>query len=119
MEARLCWGQSMRTEQNSEAERYKKPTLIAEVRLYGESEGRNAKIIRQGDLNECYAELDGEFHRQTAWLQLGLEEFKPGETRTVGFHFLSENKAVSVFKRNGKFFIGSATPIGEAKIVCW
>ena len=109
----------MRVVENSSRPKYQKPTLIAEVRLYGETTGRNAKVIRQGDLNVCYAEVDGEFHRQTAWLQLGLEEFKPGETRTVGFHFVSENNAVSVFKRNGKFFIGSATPIGEAKIVCW
>ena len=109
----------MRVVENCSRPKYLKPTLIAEVRLYGETTGRNTKVIRQGDLNVCYAEVDGEFHRQTAWLQLGLEEFKPGETRTVGFHFVSENKAVSVFKRNGRFFIGSATPIGEAQIVCW
>ena len=105
--------------EDNSRKQYQKPTLIAEVRLYNEAIGRNAKTIHQGDLNECYVEVDGKFHRQTAWLQLGLEEFKPGEIRTVGFHFVSENKAVSVFKRNGKFFIGSATPIGEAKVVCW
>ncbi|MHA7900491.1 MAG: hypothetical protein ACX94B_11545 [Henriciella sp.] len=98
---------------------FQRPALVAKVRLYDRKEARGARIIRQGDLNEFCVDLDGASYRETGWLQLGSEEFKPGETRTVGIYFLAENKAVAMLKRNGKFYIGAAAPVGEAEIVCW
>ena len=50
-------------------------------------------------------------------MQLGTSEFIPGETRTLGFCFLSGEKAATEMRKVGTFYLWEMGFIGEAKVV--
>lgn len=51
------------------------------------------------------------------WPLLGDSTLAPGETRQLGFVFLSGDEAVAQFRNSGVFYLWEGGFIGEAKIV--
>ncbi len=51
------------------------------------------------------------------WPLLGETTIAPGETRRVGYYFLSGQEAVDYLKASGKFYVWEGRIIGEAAIV--
>jgi len=48
---------------------------------------------------------------------LGVASVSPGETQRAGIAFLSGEKAASIFRLAGTFYLWDGRIIGEAKIV--
>jgi hypothetical protein len=51
------------------------------------------------------------------WPQLDEKPMHPGETRTVGFVFLSGREAAEALAESGKFYLWENRTIGEAEII--
>ncbi|MEC7291390.1 MAG: hypothetical protein VXW22_15005, partial [Pseudomonadota bacterium] len=88
----------------------KTPDLVAEVTLYPSSESGRSSVLKPGYGCPCFVQKNTEQPGWDAWMQLGKSEFTPGETRTVGFCFLSGEKAAKEMRKAlGAFaFLGLA-----------
>jgi len=95
----------------------KTPDLVAEVKLYPSSESRRRSALKPGYGCPCFIQKNTEQPGWDAWMQLGKSEFAPGETRTVGFCFLSGEKAAREMRKSGTFYLWEMGFIGEARIV--
>jgi hypothetical protein len=51
------------------------------------------------------------------WPLLGDATLAPGESRRLGFVFLSGEESASIFRQAGKFFLWEGGFIGEAVVV--
>lgn len=95
----------------------KTPDLVAEVTLYPSSESGRSSALKPGHGCPCFGQKNTEQPGWDAWMQLGELELAPGETRTVGFCFLSGEKAAKEMRKAGTFYLWEMGFIGEARIV--
>ena len=93
------------------------PDLVAEVKLYPSSESGRVSALKPGYGCPCFGQKNTEQPGWDAWMQLGESEFAPGETRRVGFCFLSGEKAAEELRKAGRFYLWELGFIGEARIV--
>jgi hypothetical protein len=93
------------------------PQLFAELTLYPTSEGGRGTTAFPGWGCPCCI-LKGEpILGYDGWPLLGDAPLEPGETRRLGFVFLSGEEAASIFKAAGKFFLWEGRIVGEAIVV--
>lgn len=95
----------------------KTPDLVAEVKLYPTSESGRRSALKPGYGCPCFSQKNLGQAGWDAWMQLGTSEFIPGETRTLGFCFLSGEKAATEMRKVGTFYLWEMGFIGEAKVV--
>ena len=98
-------------------QRIAEPELTADVTLVRTEDGG-----RQGPVMPGYGCLvtisqNEPFEGWDALLLLRDEPLQPGETRRLGFVFLSGQKAVEALRTAGRFFLWEGTFIGEAVVV--
>ena len=104
----------MGIEELAEAVNKRKPELVADLRLYTTEEGG-----RQGPVPPgwgCPTMTSPEGPGWDAWPQLGDEWLQLGETRRVGFVFLSPEGAETM-RTAGKFYLWEGGIKGEAIVV--
>lgn len=91
------------------------PELIADLRLYSSKEGGKTQPLVLG--YGCPCSVDE--NTREAWDGYPLVDspMMPGETRRVGFIFLSGNEAVEALSTNEYFYLLEGKLIGEARIV--
>ena len=93
------------------------PELTADVIIYRTEDGG-----RQGPINPGYGcpvmvSASEPFVAWDALLLLRDNPLQPGETRRLGFVFLSGQEAVAALKSAGRFFLWDGRFIGEAVVV--
>jgi hypothetical protein len=94
----------------------RKPDLVADLWLYPTDQGGRKSAIRLGWGCPCSVQRD----MKEAWDGFPLledREMNPGESRRVGFAFLSGQVAASALRRARKFYLWEGRFIGEATIV--
>lgn len=97
-------------------QRTAEPQLTAEVTLYATSEGGRKDALRPGLLLPC---MISKGEPLEAWDGLPLLRdvpLYPGETRHLGFVFLSGKKAADALRAAGKFYLWDGRLIGEAVV---
>jgi hypothetical protein len=100
----------------ADALREKSPQLVADVLLYS-TEAGGKKLTAQpgwGCPCSCSKSTDATFYDARPLLD---EPFRPGESRRLGFVFLSGEEAAAAFRRAGKFYLWEGRFIGEATVV--
>lgn len=97
----------------------KKPELIVDLTLYPSERGGPSFPKMLGWSSPCtiqHERGDG-WVGYDGWPLLGDEPISPGETRRVGYVFLSGQEVVNYQKAADRFYIWEGRIIGEAKIV--
>ena len=93
------------------------PELIADVTLYpAEVDGRKSPVF-PGWGCPCSLTKDTPLVGYDGWPLLGDAPMAPGESRRVGFVFLSGEEAATLFRKAGRFFLWEGRFIGEAFVV--
>lgn len=93
------------------------PDLVAKVTLYPISESSRKTALKPGYGCPCFVEKHTEKSGWDAWMQLGELDFPLGETRTVGFCFLSGEIAATEMIKAGTFYLWEMGFIGEARVI--
>jgi hypothetical protein len=93
------------------------PQLTAEVTLYSTGAGGRKTAVQPGWGCPCYISKESNAAGYDAWPLLGDSPLAPGESRQLGFIFLSGEKAAAVFRKAGVFFLWELGFIGEAKVI--
>jgi hypothetical protein len=93
------------------------PQLIADVTLYPSTSGRRKSAAQPGWGCPCCVSKDSPMVGYDGWPLLGDLALAPGETRQLGFVFLSGDEAVAQFRKSGVFYPWEGGFIGEAKVV--
>ena len=103
-----------RAEQVGEME----PLLIADVYLYPTARSGRKTAVLPGWGCPCMPSKDEEpLIGCDGWPQLGDTPMAPGDTRRLGFVFLSGDDAVAVLRQAGAFYLWEGQFIGEARVV--
>lgn len=92
------------------------PHLIADVTLYPTGQG-GRRGPTQSDWFSCLCKVRRE--DANAWdcrILMQGNPLSPGETRRAGVIFLSGERAASIFRIAGKFFLWELRIIGEANV---
>jgi|SRR5579872_3508842 len=92
------------------------PQLVADLTLYTTEEGGKKPAARPGFGCACVVSKAPPLVGYDGWPML-TEPLKPGESRRVGFVFLSGEEAAAVFRRAGVFYLWEGRFIGEAVVV--
>jgi hypothetical protein len=92
------------------------PQLIADLTLYPTGEGGKKRVAQPGFGCPCTASKAQPVVTYDGWPML-TEPLSPGESRRVGFVFLSGEEAAAVFRKAGIFYLWEGRFIGEAVIV--
>jgi hypothetical protein len=100
----------------AEALKHKPPHLVARLRLYPTTEGGRSQPVLPGWGCPC-AKAKNIKQMWDACPLLGDQPMPPGETRTVGFFFLSGEEAVRDLAPGGTFYLWEGRIIAEAEIV--
>lgn len=90
------------------------PQLVAEVRMYGTAAGGRTDPAYPGWSCPCIVSQMKPLVGYDALPLIGDEPLLPGETRQLGFVFLSHEEAVSVMQKAGRFFLWEGRFVGEA-----
>jgi hypothetical protein len=94
------------------------PQLIADVTLYRTAEGgRRSSALPGWGCPCCLSKETPIVAAYDAWPLLGDMAIHPGESRRVGFVFLSGEETANLFRSSGKFFLWEGGFIGEAIVV--
>ena len=95
------------------------PELLVDLRLYPTEQGGRTKPVGLGWGCPCTPQqTEGAgWVGYDGWPLLGDETMVPGETRRVGFVFLSGQQAVAALTAAGKFYLLEGRVIGEAIII--
>lgn len=93
------------------------PELIADVTLYATENGGRREPMLPGFGCPCVIDRNGPIEGWDALLLLGDQLMNPGETRRLGFVFLSGQKAVAPLRAAGRFYLWDGRFIGEAIVV--
>ena len=91
------------------------PHLIADVTLYATNAGGREEPVYLGWGCPCLPSRaapgwDG-------WPLIGEDPLVPGETRRVGFHFMSGDEAANVMRKAGRFYLWEGRLVGEAEVI--
>jgi hypothetical protein len=92
------------------------PQLIADVTLYPSATGGRKAHIQLGWGCPCCLSKDSPIVGYDGWPLLGDAPLAPGESRRLGFVFLSGEETVTMFRRAGSFFLWEGGFIGEAVV---
>ncbi len=90
------------------------PQLFAEVRMYGAAAGGRAGPAYSGWGCPCMVSQTEPLIGYDALPLVGDEPLLPGETRQLGFVFLSQEEAVPIMRQAGRFFLWEGRFVGEA-----
>jgi hypothetical protein len=104
----------------SRAEQLRNMTLqlIADVTLYATAEGgRRLPAFPGWGCPCCLSKKTPIVAAYDTWPLLGDTAIQPGESRRLGFVFLSGETAAKLFRDAGKFFLWEGGFIGEAIVV--
>lgn len=93
------------------------PNLIAEVRMYATEDGGRKTPAIAGWGVPCMASLAHPLVGWDALLLIGDQPLRPGESRRMGFVFLTGEKGASVMRDAGRFFLWEGRAVGEAYVV--
>lgn len=93
------------------------PQLIADVTLYSTAAGGKKVAVQPGWGCPCCLSRDFPIVSYDGWPLLGDAPLTPGESRQVGFVFLSGDEPVALFRKAGIFYLWEGGFIGEAKVV--
>jgi hypothetical protein len=93
------------------------PQLIADVTLYPSTAGGRKSAAQPGWGCPCCVSKDSPIVGYDGWPLLGDLALAPGESRQLGFVFLSGDEAVALFRNSGVFYLWEGGFIGEAKVV--
>jgi hypothetical protein len=100
----------------AEALRQMSPQLVAEVYLYATADGGKQLTVQPGWGCPCSCSKSSDALFYDAWPLLDAP-FAPGESRRLGFVFLSGEDAASVLRQAGTFYLWEGRFIGEATVV--
>jgi hypothetical protein len=93
------------------------PQLIADVTLYPTGNGgRRGPTPSEWFGCPCKVNRD-DLQGWDCRILLQGQPMSPGDTRRVGFIFLSPEQAVDIFRAAGTFYLWEGGIIGEAKVV--
>jgi hypothetical protein len=92
------------------------PDLIAEVRLYAPDQGGRTTPIRSTFRCPCAVTNVKPAMMHSAELLLGSEPMNPGQSRRLGFAFLTPDGA-DAMRQAGKFYLWDGRFFAEAVIV--
>ena len=90
------------------------PQLIADVRMYDAAAGGREGPAYSGWGCPCMVSQKEPLVGYDALPLIGEEPLLPGETRQLGFIFLSHEEAVPVLRTAGRFFLWEGRFVGEA-----
>lgn len=93
------------------------PQLIADVTLYPSASGGRKSAVQPGWGCPCCVSKDSPIVGYDGWPLLGDFALAPGESRQLGFFFLSGDEAVALFRNSGVFYLWEGGFIGEATVV--
>jgi len=100
-----------------EIQRSAEAELFADVTLYGSDQGGRSEPVRPGYGCPVMIAKSEALEGWDALLLLRDDPMSPGETRRLGFVFLSGQEAVTALRAAGRFFLWEGRFIGEAVIV--
>jgi hypothetical protein len=108
----------MSLEERAEQIRRMTPNLWADLRMYSTEENGRTQIALPGYGCPCTLQRE----KGDGWFCYGgwpiLDTpIAPGETRRVGFVFLSGKEAAEYLSQNGKFYLWEGRIVGEAIII--
>ncbi|MGD0620331.1 MAG: hypothetical protein ABSB67_22060 [Bryobacteraceae bacterium] len=92
------------------------PQLIADLTLYPTGDGGKKLTAQPGYGCPCTVSKTSPPISYDGWPLL-KEPMNPGESRRVGFVFLSGEEAAAVFRKAGVFYLWEGRFIGEAVVV--
>ena len=90
--------------------------LVACLTLYAPAQGGYTRDIHLGWGCPCFPDRSLSAGWD-AWPLVGEEPLRPGETRTVGFVFLSSDEAAQRMRQAGTFYLWDGRIIGEAHVL--
>ena len=93
------------------------PHLIAEVSMYEVTEGGRTGPAYSGWGCPCMLSRKEPLIGYDALPLIGDKPLLPGETRRLGFAFLSHEEAVPIMRVAGRFLLWEGRFVGEAVIV--
>jgi hypothetical protein len=94
------------------------PQLIADVTLYRTDEGgRRSSAFPGWGCPCCLSKETPILAAYDGWPLLGEVAIQPGESRRLGFVFLSGEESAKLFRGAGHFFLWEGGFIGEAIVV--
>ena len=94
------------------------PQLIADVTLYQTAEGgRRSPAFPGWGCPCCLAKETPIVAAYDGWPLLGEMAIQPGESRRLGFVFLSGEETAKLFRGVGRFFLWEGGFIGEAVVL--
>jgi hypothetical protein len=92
------------------------PQLVADLTLYPTDAGGKKLVAQPGFGCPCTVSTLPPLVGYDGWPLL-TEPMNPGESRRVGFVFLSGEEAAAVFTKAGVFYLWEGRFIGEAAVV--
>ena len=98
-------------------QRVASPQLIAEVRMYDTAAGGRESAASPGWGCPVFPSKST---RLSGWDALPLlrdDPLLPGESRRIGFVFLSGEDAAAALRREGRFYLWEGRFVGEAVII--
>lgn len=95
------------------------PELVVDLNLYPTERGGRRLPISLGWGSPCtiQSEMGSGWVGYDGWPLLRGDPIYPGETRRVGYVFLSGERAVEYLRSADKFYIWEGRIVGEANIV--
>lgn len=100
----------------AETLRNMQPQLVADVVLYQTDQGGRQTTAYPGWGCPCMVSKKEPLVGYDAWPLLGDDPINPGESRRLGFVFLSPD-GLETIARAGRFFLWEGGFIGEAKVI--
>jgi hypothetical protein len=93
------------------------PELVVQLTLYPTDQGGRREPIPPGWSCPCFPTRETDVAGWDGCPMLGDDWMQPGETRIVGYAFLSGREAAEALSLNEHFYIWERRIIGEAKIL--
>jgi hypothetical protein len=107
----------MAFEQRAEALKRLQPHLIVDLHLYATADGGRKQAVPPGWGCLCFGDRQRTAGGWDGNPMLGDEWMYPGETRRVGYFFLSGEEAATALSQEPTFYIWENGIIGKAQIV--
>lgn len=93
------------------------PHLIAEVRMFDTEHGGRKGPAYAGWGCPCIVSQTQPLVGYDALPLIGTDPLLPGDTRRLGFYFLSHKEAVPLMRQAGRFYLWEGGFIGEAVVL--
>src|SRR5271170_404046 len=93
------------------------PQLTADVTMYPSDQGGRKSVAFPGWGCPCCLSKESPIVGRDGWPLLGDAPLAPGESRRLGFVFLSGEESAAIFKKAGMFFLWEGRFVGEAVVL--